>query len=284
MAVPKAKDTTISTQTSTQHPFDLALRLDHVDDRTRRGRTHPAWSSMIGPFGGITAATLLRAVETHPDRLGDPLAVTVNYAAPITEGEFAISLRIVRTNRTNQHWLLELSQDGDVRTTATALFGLHRDSWNDAEAIAPVVPVPEKIIADTEQAKFAGWSGLYDLRFVKGRFPGEGSPPGTSAATTLWLRDAALRHTDYPALAALSDVFCPRIFMRRGSRVPAGTISVTTYFLAAPLELAAVGSDYLLATARANRFSGGYHDQDVRVWTRQGALLATSHQIVYFKG
>jgi hypothetical protein len=84
-------------------------------------------------------------------------------------------------------------------------------------------------------------------------------------------------------LAALGDVFCPRIFMRRGSRVPAGTVSVTTYFLADPLEVGALGYDFALGVARANRFSRGYHDQDVQVWNRHGSLLATSHQIVYFK-
>ena len=74
------------------HPFDAAIQLDTVDDTTRRGRTHPAWAGMVGPFGGITAATLVRAIETHPDRIGEPLALTVNFAAPITDGDFDISL------------------------------------------------------------------------------------------------------------------------------------------------------------------------------------------------
>ena len=60
---------------------------------------------MVGPFGGITAAVLLRAIESHPDRLGEPVALTVNFAAPIVDGEFEISRRAPRTNRTNQHWI-----------------------------------------------------------------------------------------------------------------------------------------------------------------------------------
>jgi hypothetical protein len=35
---------------------------------------------MAGPFGGVTAATLLRAIEVHPDCLGEPVAPTVNFA------------------------------------------------------------------------------------------------------------------------------------------------------------------------------------------------------------
>ena len=72
--------------------------------------------------------------------------------------------------------------------------------------------------------------------------------------------------------------------LRRGGIVPSGTISSTTYFHADQQQLDALGSDYVLGTARANQFSGGYFDQTAQLWTRDGALLATSHQIVYFKG
>ncbi|CQD15250.1 hypothetical protein BN1232_03258 [Mycobacterium lentiflavum] len=33
----------------------------------------------------------------------------------------------------------------------------------------------------------------------------------------------------------------------------------------------------------ADRFTHGYSDQSAQVWSRGGALLATTHQIVYFK-
>lgn len=66
--------------------------------------------------------------------------------------------------------------------------------------------------------------------------------------------------------------------------MPSGTISLTTYFHADQHELDAVGDDFVLASAHANRFDRGYFDQSARVWTRQGGLLASSHQVVYFKG
>ncbi|HTM84060.1 MAG TPA: thioesterase family protein, partial [Mycobacterium sp.] len=99
------------------------MALEPGDAGTLRGRTHPEWANMVGPFGGITAATLLHAVQSQPEHLGDPLALTVNFAAPITDGEFDIAVRAARTNRSNQHWILELRQDDETKTTATALFG-----------------------------------------------------------------------------------------------------------------------------------------------------------------
>jgi len=65
--------------------------------------------------------------------------------------------------------------------------------------------------------------------------------------------------------------------------VPAGTVSITTYFHADAGLLAAHGTGYLLARARAQRFFNGYFDQSAQLWTESGNLLATSNQIVYYK-
>jgi acyl-CoA thioesterase len=266
------------------HPFDHAIELDTIDANTKRGRTHPEWGNMVGPFGGITAAALIHAIETHPDRIGAPLALTVNFGAAIADGDFDISLRAARTNRTNQHWVAELSQGGEIKTTATALFGLRRDTWGDTEASPPRVPAPEQIAPSDSQGEVVVWARLYDMRFAEGLLPGADPQPSRSSTTTLWVRDNAERHVDYPALAALCDIFYPRVFLRRGSVLPAGTISLTTYFHADQQQLDALAGDYVLATAHANRFSNGYFDQSAQVWSRDGVLLATTHQIVYFKG
>ncbi len=66
--------------------------------------------------------------------------------------------------------------------------------------------------------------------------------------------------------------------------LPAGTISFTVYFHADTETLAAQGTGHVLARARAQQFSAGHFDQSAQIWATDGALLATSHQIVYFKG
>lgn len=265
-----------------RHPFDRAIAVQPLDLSRVRGRTQPEWANMVGPFGGVTAAALLHAVEEHPDRIGDPLALTVNFAAPIADGDCDITARAARTNRTNQHWIVELDQAGEVKTTATAVFGIRRETWGDTEAAMPDTAPPEAI---TRTGLIDGieWGNRYDLRFAAGPVPVDG-PPSTSSTTTLWMRDAAGRRIDYPALAALCDVFYPRVFLRRGALLPAGTISLTSYFHADRQQLDAVGDDFILGTAHANRFFRGYFDQSAQLWSRDGQLLATTHQIVYFKG
>ena len=101
--------------------------------------------------------------------------------------------------------------------------------------------------------------------------------------TQLWVRDNPPRPLDFASLAAVSDVFFPRAWLRRAKRVPAGTVSITVYFHAGREELAAVGDDLLLAQARGQEFRNGFFDQTAQLWSKSGQMLATSHQIVYYK-
>lgn len=265
------------------HPFDAAVELTPTGDGSYSGHTSAAYANMVGPFGGITAATLLRAVQQHPDRLGDPLSLTVNFAGPIAEGAYEISARPVRTNRSTQHWALELTQDGVVATTATAVFGTRRETWSSDEIAVPAVPAFDDVEAGSFP-EFIAWARNYEMRFVEGGIPETESVEHPSSTTTLWVRDAPARPLDFPALTALSDVFFPRVFLRRGQYMPAGTVSMTVYFHADADVLAEQSDGAVLGSARAQRFGRGYFDQSAELWGRDGVLLATTHQLVYFKG
>ncbi|EOM75247.1 thioesterase family protein [Rhodococcus rhodnii] len=266
----------------TAHPFDAALQLEPTAaPGAYRAHTSPAYNNMVGPFGGMTAATLVGAVQSHPDVLGDPLSLTVNYAGAIAEGELDIAVTPARTNRTNQHWNLEISQNGEITTTATAVFGLRRETWTDTEVTPPEAPEPTTI----DRAgfpEFIAWARNYDLRFVAGGLS-ERQSPHPDSISTMWIRDEPVRPLDFTSLTAMCDAFYPRAFLRRGTYLPAGTVTFTVYFHATSDELAAHGDDYLLATARAQRFGKGYFDQTGELWSHDGTLLATTHQLVYFK-
>ena len=65
--------------------------------------------------------------------------------------------------------------------------------------------------------------------------------------------------------------------------IPTGTVSITVYFHAGSAELTATGTDFLLGQAQAQEFRNGFFDQTAQVWNERGVMLATSHQVVYFK-
>jgi acyl-CoA thioesterase len=265
------------------HPLDRATRLVRNDDGSLSGRTEPAYANMVGPFGGVTAATMLNAALAHPERLGDPIALTVNYAGPLVDGEFTIDARPVRTNRSTQHWSISAAQDDGVATTATAVFALRRQTWASTEAGFPQVP-PADSLQRLHADVMPQWTRRYDMRFVRGGWPDPTKPEHElDSVSTLWIRDDPPRPLDFLSLAAISDIFFPRVMIRRPRWVPAGTVSLTTYFHADAKQLAAEGERPVLGTARASHFGLGYHDQSAEIWSEGGALLATSHQIVYYK-
>ena len=265
------------------HAFDDAIALEAAGENRFLGRTTPAYWNMIGPFGGITAATLLQAALLHPQRLGDPIALSVNFAGPIAEGPFEIEALPVRTNRSTQHWNLTLRQGDAVATTATAVFAVRRETWACGEALMPEVPAAEALVAMSGFAPVR-WLKSYDMRPVRGAKPtAEAGTEHPDSLTQFWLRDAPARTPDFAAVASWADSFYPRIFLKRAGFVPAGTVSMTTYFHADAPTLAALGDRHVLASAQAQVFQQGYFDQRAQLWSPAGQLLASSHQIVYYK-
>lgn len=272
------------------HPFDAAVSLTPVGEAASgrySGASSPAYWNMVGPFGGTTAATALQAVMQHPQRLGEPIALTVNYAAALGPGPFTVQATPVRTNRSTQHWTVALSQADTsgaegVVMTATALTAVRRQTWSVNDTPMPAVPAP----ADARRLTVMGgveWSNRYEMRPVTGLMPQVWDGGGEGSLTRLWVRDDPPRPFDFVSLSALADVFFPRAWLRRAIRVPAGTVSMTVHFHAGSGELAASGDGFVLGQAQAQVFRNGFFDQTAQLWNESGTLLVTTSQIVYYK-
>lgn len=239
---------------------------------------------MVGPFGGTTAAQLLQAACLHPDRLGEPVALTVNFAAPVADGEIRFLARAARTNRSTQHWLIEARQGEGTVATATAVLALRRETWSATEAVMPQGLAPAAALERMPLKGLMPWPHRYDMRFTEGAFPAVFDEQEQShSRSSLWVRDDPPRPMDFVSLAALCDSFFPRIYVRRRRRVPIGTVTLTTYFHADSALLAKVGERHVLGLARALNFRNGYFDQTGELWSPEGQLLASTHQLVYFK-
>ena len=146
----------------------------------------------------------------------------------------------------------------------------------------PVVPPPEQA-AQARRVNGVAWLERYEMRGIEGGLPAVWDGTGEHSRSLLWMRDAPHRALDFLSLTALSDLFFPRVWLRRATRVPAGTVSMTVYFHAAQSELSEAGTDYLLGQAQAQAFHDGFFDQSGQIWSRNGHLLVTTHQIVYYK-
>jgi Acyl-CoA thioesterase C-terminal domain len=99
----------------------------------------------------------------------------------------------------------------------------------------------------------------------------------------MWISDRIPRKIDALSLMSMSDAFFGRVFHVRRELVPFGTVSLTTYFHIDAEELTREDISRVLAIADANIFHKGYGDQTGKLWSPSGRLLATTHQIAYFK-
>ena len=230
----------------TRHPFDIATDLEATGDGDWLARTSDAYWNMIGPFGGLIAALMFKSAYAHPDREGEPVALTVNFCAAIAKGEMRISAKPARTNRSTQHWTMTMLQAGECVATATAMFGKRPDTFAHRPAKPPAAAPFESL--QRLPPPDAGWIERYDLRF-----------------------------------AALTDIFFGRIIHVRKRMVPFGTVTLTSYFHATEADLAELASTPVLGTADARIFDRGFHDQSAELWSADGRLLATSHQLVYYR-
>jgi acyl-CoA thioesterase len=269
--------------TKAPHLFDDATRATAGDSRWQ-GRTSDEYWAFVGPFGGATAATILRALMAHPQAAGNPLALTVNYCAPIAQGAFDLDVRLAKANRSTQHWCVELTQaGGEVATLATAVLAERRPSWSHQPAPFPGSKPFDQTLPYAKVA--APWVKQYDFRFVEGEpsVAGLSDTAPANAYSRLWIGDRIPRKIDVLSLMAMSDAFFARIFHARGEIVPFGTVSLTTYFHADTDDLAKEDITRVLGVADAKIFHKSYGDQNGELWSPSGRLLATTTQIGYFK-
>lgn len=275
----------MSDVTTAAHPLDAAANLEAIGEGLFRGATSPAYWNMAGPFGGATAAIMLKAVLEHPQRRGRPIAQTVNFCAAIAEGGFEVSVRLVRDGRSTQHWQVEMLQGGAVVTTSSAVTGAERDTWAHQTVGPPKVVAAEQTpVLDTTDR--GGWRARYEFRYALGEpfnTAASAEAPGSGLAHA-WVRDEPPRPLDYVALAAISDTTVVKIAQVRGDVPPVATVSLSTYFMADAVALQRQDHRSILCVSDVRAFKHGFNDQSAELWSDDGQLLAVSHQVVWFKG
>ena len=166
-----------------QHAFDRAVALEPLAPgaagapRRFRGHTSADYANMVGPFGGITAAQALQAVVLHPDRLGEPVAFTGNFAVALADGAFTAEAQPVRTNRSTQHWVVTLHQPDAagqdvVVFTATVITAVRRETWGATDLTMPAAPAVDAVPRLPLNRRVA-WFNRYDMRVFEGPLPRE---------------------------------------------------------------------------------------------------------------
>ncbi len=264
------------------HPFDASLALgaassDAAGAAVYRTRTSERYRNAIGPFGGWTAALLLRAVLHMPQARGVPLSLDAIFMGPIDDGEIEIRTVLLRQNRTVGFWRSELWQRARICAHAQVALSITRSGAALQDARMPAVPSPDVVPEYVNPRVPVAWIKQYVFKPVSGLLFSRAE----SMDARLWLRDAEPRPLDAISLTAICDTPFPSPWIRLADQMPVSTVAFSVYFRASASDFAQAGSGFVLLDTRAAVMENGYVDQVTNVWSAPGRLLAQTQQLLW---
>ncbi|MFS2317834.1 acyl-CoA thioesterase [Maricaulis sp. D1M11] len=269
-----------------RHVFDVSLDLSPAgsgpaDTSRYSGEALAAFENAIGPFGGWSAALLARAALQAARDAGaeglELISLTTDFAAGVPTGPVMVTAVCDRAGRNTQFWSVAIRDplSGSVLVKASAILSRRRETTDWVESRMPDIPAPELC---PRRDIPRNWADHIDLRHATlERFTDTGSTHSTA-----WARLDAGRPLDAESLVCLADTPMSRIFLVLSKPVVMSTVSMTVYLHATEEDYAATADDFVLLETHGARGGRGFYDQHARVWSRDGRLLATTQQSVWF--
>ncbi|MCR5875972.1 thioesterase family protein [Phenylobacterium sp. J426] len=249
-----------------------------------RWTTHagPDWKNPNGPlWGGYPIGLALTVVGTEPEAVGEPLSISLTYVAALADGEVEIRTRRLRQGGSIGVWEVDLRPAGAEGVSVQAIVTLARRPATPPFAFAkmPEAPEPENLPTPMSPGGARHFGAQAFERRTTETFPIQ---PQASSYSTAWVRPR-LGPWDKPMLGMLTDNSPPRAFYALGHTVMTTTLSLTVYLHATAEEVAEAGRDWLLVEYEGRVGGGGASDERSSYWRRDGKLLATSEQLVWYR-
>ncbi len=254
-----------------------------------RAPMEPGFAVFKGAFGGWTAAlSLLAAQRLSARHSGDaaltPLSLNIEYIKGFGEGSVAARPSVESASRSTHFMRVQTWHADALCAVSSVVLSRRRATARVESASMPPAAAPESLPSLASMPKPATWTTpvtwieRFDMRPVSGTL----FQPAPAMGSLMWSRAANGRSLDHAGLAALADANFPRIFYHYGAPSPIATVTMSVHFHALAHDLEAVGSDFVLMQAHNSVARDGFFDQQVRIWSRAGVLLASSSQLVWF--
>ena len=235
-----------------------------------------------GLWGGYAIGLCVRVMEAEPEAIGEPLSLTLTYAAALPAGDLDIRTRRLRQGGSIGVWEVELYPAGSDQVGVHAIVTMARRPMTPAFSFAsmPAAPEPESL----PSPDMPGGASMHFGAQAFERRTAEGFPPRPSAdsRSLAWVRSRR-GPWDKALLGMVTDNSAPRAFYALGPNVNTTTLSLTVYLHATAAEIAEMGDDYLLIECEGRVGGGGASDERSSYWRRDGKLLATSEQLAWYR-
>jgi acyl-CoA thioesterase len=255
--------------------FDTDTAVRAVAASTFAATVTDRWNTLGGrPNGGYVLATCLRALHgemTQPDLL----AVSAYFLRPAAPGPAIVRTEVARTGRRMSTGEARLLQDEREVLRAVATFTDLSQATGRTLVLneMPKLPPPEDaidILAGVTPPPGISITDRYEYRmatlpeWMLGR-------PSNDPSMCFWIRFKDGRAPDLLSLAAFVDAAYPAV-MEIGE--PASTtLELTVHVRARPAP------GWLACRVSTRYVTGGFHEEDVEIWSADGTLLAQSRQL-----
>lgn len=240
----------------------------------------PDWAQGRASFGGVIAAQAWAAYADASAAEGSlrPLrSFVMDFVRPTAPGPSTLVVEALGAGRTMRHGAVRVEQEGQV--TAAFLFaeGAGRQS---PLAIAPpgAPPFAEDWL---EFGYIEGLSPTFTQHFQYRTAPGCGPFAGSAAARMSgqirWVDGAPV---DLGRMLCLLDAFPAPVLSMVETPTPISTVTWMVNVLTAPPEGGWPADQWWRFESVGSSVAEGYVDCTARLWSPDGALVATSHQLV----
>ncbi|SDO42602.1 Acyl-CoA thioesterase [Klenkia soli] len=258
--------------------FESATALTPVDGGFT-AELDPGWDVGGGILNGgyLLAVAARAAVEASPH--AHPVALSASYLRVAAPGPATLTVTAGRAGRTLQHVHVVLADATGPAVTVQVTTATLPDATPDHPVPPPAATPVEDCFSIAEHAHLAppgmpvpGLSQQVETRLdplTAGWALGEFSDEPVIRA---WLRFADGREPDPLGLVAFTDALPPTSWAT-GQLGWAPTVQLQTLVRALPAP------GWCLVEARGGEASGGWVDEDYRVWDSTGRLVAQSRQL-----
>ena len=240
------------------------------------------WSNPGGGlWGGYAIGLCVRVLEAEPEAIGEPLSLTLTYAAGLPAGPLDIRTRRLRQGGSIGVWEVEVSPAGSDQVGVHGMVTMARRPRTPDFAFAtmPAAPDPDSLPSPDMAGMALHYGALaFERRTLEG-FPPQ---PGGDSRSLAWVRSRR-GDLDKALLGMITDNSAPRAMYALGRSVMTTTLSLTAYLHATVEELAEVGDDFILVECEGRVGGGGASDERSSYWRRDGKLLATSEQLAWYR-
>ena len=269
-------------QTATDAPstaFDSATAVRRAGDGGLVAELDPGWDVGGGILNGgylLSVAGRAAVLESPHEH---PVALSASYLRAPAAGPVTLSVAPGAAGRTLAHSLVTLSDEGGPALTVQATTATLSDSPSEYGRPMPEVPPVEECFSVAEHRHLAppgvqvpGLSLRVDTRLDIATAGWAFGQPSGEPVLRAWMRFSDGRDPDPLALLTFADALPPTSFsMGNLGWAPTVQLQVLVRALPAP--------GWCLVEATSSEISGGWVDEDYRIWDSTGRLVAQSRQL-----